>query len=185
MEKIKQAIETLKKGGALLYPTDTIWGIGCDATNEEAVEKVIQIKSRGKEKSFIILVESVNRLERLVPKFPDVCYDLIDYADKPLTIIYEDVKGVAKNVLAQDGSVGIRVTKDPLCQQLIRGLNRPIVSTSANFSGEPSPTKFSDIPERLKSQLDFILDERTEEVTKKASTIIKIGKNSSVQIIRK
>lgn len=185
MEKIKQAIETLKKGGTLLYPTDTIWGIGCDATNEEAVEKVIQIKSRGKEKSFIILVESVNRLERLVPEFPDVCYDLIDYADKPLTIIYEDVKGVAKNVLAQDGSVGIRVTKDPLCQQLIRGLNRPIVSTSANFSGTPSPSKFADISENLKAQLDFILDELNEEVTTKASTIIKIGKNSSVQIIRK
>ena len=185
MDNIKQAIETIKKGGTLLYPTDTIWGIGCDATNEEAVEKVIQLKSRGKEKSFIILVDSVNRLERLVPEFPEVCYDLIDFAIKPLTIIYEGVQGLAKNVLAADGSVGIRVTNDPICKKIIQGLNKPIVSTSANFSGEPSPTRFADIPEALKDKIDYILEERISEIRTQPSSVIKIGKNNSVQIIRK
>ncbi len=185
MNTIQQAIETLKKGGTILYPTDTIWGIGCDATNEEAVDKVMQIKSRGQEKSFIILVDNLNRLERLVPEFPDVCYDLIDLADKPLTIIYEGVIGIAKNVLAKDGTVGIRITNDPICCKLIQGINRPIVSTSANFSGSPSPTCFNDIPQELKAKVDNIVEERTTEIRKQPSSVIKIGKNNAVQIIRK
>ncbi len=185
MESIQSAIEVLKNGGTILYPTDTIWGIGCDATNFKAVEKVIQIKQRPSEKSFIVLVDSIAMLERYVTEFPDVCYDLIDFTDKPLTVIYEDVVGVAQNTLAQDGSLGIRVTSDPICLKLIRGVRKPLLSTSANFSGEPSPSCYDEVSEKLKQQVDVIVKERLNVKCSKPSSIIKVGKDSSIKIIRK
>lgn len=182
MEKI---IKTLENGGIILYPTDTIWGLGCDATNEKACQKLIELKQRGNEKSFIILVDSIQMLEKYTTEFPEVCYELIDYATRPLTIIYPSVRFLAESVKSSDGSVGIRVTKDPVCKQIIQKLKRPIVSTSANFSGEKSPTCFGDISEELKNKVDAVVEERLTEVSTTPSQVIKIGLDSSVQIIRK
>eukprot|EP01041_Mallomonas_annulata_P032903 gene32903-55455_t len=142
MENKEQISETLKNGGTILYPTDTIWGLGCDATNEEACQKILNIKNRPAEKSFIILVDSFLMLEKYIPEFPDVCYDLVELATRPLTIIYPNAKGLANSVLASDGSVGIRLTKDPICVALIRAMKKPLVSTSANLSGEKNPSCF-------------------------------------------
>lgn len=178
-------IETLKNGGTILYPTDTIWGLGCDATDEKACQKIIEIKNRPENKSFIILVDSIQMLEKYVPEFPDVCYDLIDCADRPLTIIYPTAKGLAPSVLAEDGSVGIRVTTDPLCLKLIRSIQKPIVSTSANLSGAANPGSFADIHPDIKSKVDAIIEQRLGEKQNMVSQIIKIGLDYSIKIIRK
>ena len=182
---MEKAIETLKNGGIILYPTDTIWGLGCDATNDEACKRLIDLKQRGSEKSFIVLVDSIQMLEHYTTDFPSVCYDLIAYATKPLTIIYPSVRFLAESVKAEDGSVGIRVTNDPVCVKLIRQLKKPIVSTSANFSGEKSPTCFDDVSGELKSKVDAIVRERLHDVCTAPSQIIKIGLDSCIQIIRK
>lgn len=179
-----KAVEGLKQGKTLLYPTDTIWGIGCDATNKEAVNKIFEIKNRQKEKSFIVLVNSVAMLERYVSEFPEVCYDLIDLAEKPLTIIYDRPIGLPDSLLAEDGSIGIRVTKDPFCNRIIQGLRKPIVSTSANISGEPSPKSYHDIDSKVKEDVDMILEERWDENMTQPSSIIKIGADQSVKVIR-
>lgn len=182
---MEKAIETLKNGGVILYPTDTIWGIGCDATNENACQQISQIKNRPENKSFIILVDSVQMIEKYIPEFPDVCYDLIDVSDKPLTIIYPNAKGLAPSILADDGSVGIRVTKDPICLKLIRPMRKPLVSTSANLSGEANPSCFADVNQQIKDQVDAIVMEKLEAKNNIASQIIKIGLNYSIQVIRK
>jgi L-threonylcarbamoyladenylate synthase len=182
---MEKAIETLKNGGVILYPTDTIWGIGCDATNEAACQKISQIKNRPDNKSFIILVDSVQMIEKYIPEFPDVCYDLVDLADKPLTIIYPNAKGLAPSILADDGSVGIRVTKDPICLKLIRSMRKPLVSTSANLSGEANPSCFADVNQQIKDQVDAIVMEKLDVKNNVASQIIKIGLNYSIQVIRK
>lgn len=181
---MKEHIETLKQGGTILYPTDTIWGLGCDATNEEACQKIHQLKNRPANKSFIVLVDGFPMLERYIPEFHEVCYDLVEFATQPLTIIYPNAKGLAASVLATDGSVGIRITKDPICLQLIRGLRRPIVSTSANLSGNPIPTRFDEIDPTLISGVDTIVRERTKETMTTPSQIIKIGLSGDVKIIR-
>lgn len=179
-----RAVEGLKEGKSLLYPTDTIWGLGCDATNDKAITKIYEIKNRPANKSFIVLVNSVAMLERYVSDFPEVCYDLIDLAEKPLTIIYDKPIGLPKSLLAEDGSIGIRVTKDPICNKLIQGLRKPIVSTSANISGEPSPKSFDDISAELKRSVDMILEERRDELMVQPSSIIKLGVDHSVKVIR-
>lgn len=181
---LEQSIELLKTGGTLLYPTDTIWGLGCDATNEAACQKVIELKSRPENKSFIVLVDGFPMLEKYVPDFHSVCYDLADLADKPLTIIYPTAKDLAPSVLAEDGSVGIRITKDPNCLKLIRGLRKPIVSTSANLSGEGIPTSFSEIHNNIVENVDGILELRQAEKLTRPSQIIKIGLDGSVKVIR-
>jgi L-threonylcarbamoyladenylate synthase len=181
---IDQVIETLKSGGTILYPTDTIWGLGCDATNEEACQKILELKERPSEKSFIVLVDSFQMLERYVPEFHPVCYDLADLADKPLTIIYPSAKGLAKSVLGADGSVGIRITKDPNCLKLIRSIRKPIISTSANLSGKPSPTNYQEIDQLIKSKVNAILEDRLNEKMVTPSQIIKIDLDGSVKVIR-
>jgi L-threonylcarbamoyladenylate synthase len=182
---MEKAIEALKNGKIILYPTDTIWGIGCDATNEEACQKISIIKNRPAEKSFIILVDSIQMIEKYIPEFPEVCYDLVDLADKPLTIIYPNAKGLAPAILAEDGSVGIRLTKDPICVQLIRSMRKPLVSTSANLSGEPNPSCFEDVHPQIKTQVDAIVREKLDVKNNVASQIIKIGLDSSIEVIRK
>ncbi len=137
-------IEILKSGGTILYPTDTIWGIGCDATNIEAVNKIFEIKNVRENKSMIILVESEKRLQDLVD-VPEMAWEIIDLSEKPVTIVYENPRGLPKELLAEDGSIGIRLVKNDFCKKLITKLNKPLVSTSANFSGDKSPLKFSDI----------------------------------------
>lgn len=182
---ISQAIEVLKNGGTILYPTDTIWGIGCDATDEEACQKILSIKNRPEEKSFILLVDGFPMLQRYVPDFPEVCYDLADFAVEPLTIIYPTSEKLAPSVVAEDGSVGIRITQDPICMKLIRSIRKPIVSTSANLSSEPSPTCFDDVSKSIKENVDAIVHERLNEKRTKSSQIIKIGIDGEVKILRR
>lgn len=182
---IDQTIEVLKNGGTILYPTDTIWGIGCDATNEEACQKILKLKDRPDDKSFILLVDSFQMLEKYVPDFHPICYDLADITEKPLTIIYPSVKGIAKSVPGADGTIGIRITKDPICLKLIRSIRKPIVSTSANVSGKSSPTIYTEIDPKILKGVDGVLEERTHEKMTTPSQIIKIDLDGSVKIIRK
>ena len=184
-EKILKTVECLKNGGIILYPTDTIWGLGCDATNEEAVQKLIDLKGRGADKSFILLADSFRMIEHHIPDFPEVVYDLVDYATRPLTVIYPDAKRLAPSVLAEDNSVGIRLTTDPICCKIIQKLRKPIVSTSANISGMPHPLTFSEVDQKLIDQVDLVFDERTKELLKPPSQIIKIDVDGGVKIIRK
>lgn len=184
MGTIKDAIKVLDNGGTILYPTDTIWGIGCDATNTEAVKKVIDLKGRDSSKSFIILVDSFHMLEKYVKDFPEVCYDLIEVATHPLTIIYDNPIGIAKNALAKDNSLGIRLTQDNVCVKLIRGIKKPIVSTSANFSGKPAAISYKNLDPELIKTVDCVVEENLERENVKPSSIIKIGADSSVKVIR-
>jgi L-threonylcarbamoyladenylate synthase len=184
--EVEKAALVLKNGGTILYPTDTVWGLGCDATNKKAVEKIFKIKKRAESKSMIILVDNVTRIHRHVKTIPEVAYDLIDHADTPLTIIYPDSAGLAENVVAEDGSVAIRVVKDEFCRLLIRKLNRPIVSTSANISNEPTAAIFKEISEAILTDVDYIVNLRQDETEKaKPSSIIKIKANGEFTIIRK
>ncbi|MFT7344735.1 MAG: L-threonylcarbamoyladenylate synthase [Lentimonas sp.] len=183
--KRKEAVEILKSGGTVLYPSDTIWGLGCDATDEEACQKILDIKNRPDDKSLILLMDSFRMVEHYVPNFAEIVYELVDLSDKPLTIIYPTSRNLAPSVLAADGSVGIRITKDPLCLELIRGLKRPIVSTSANLSGQNHPGQFSEINEKIKSGVDIILEEKTSDSLINPSQIIKIELNGAVKILRK
>jgi L-threonylcarbamoyladenylate synthase len=181
---IDEQILLLKKGKLVIYPTDTIWGIGCDATNEEACQNLIKLKRRDASKSFVILVDSFRMLEKYIPAFHEVCYELIDCSEKPLTIIYPNGKGFAPSVVAEDGSVAIRITSDPLCKHLIKTLKRPLVSTSANFTGEPFPTSFASIDPQLMKEVDGVIAKRTQEKMGKASQIIKIDLDGTVKVIR-
>lgn len=185
MNSMEQAIAALKDGKTILYPTDTIWGLGCDATNEAACQQILELKKRPADKSFVLLADSFQMIEKYIPEFPEVVYDLVDYADKPLTVIYPGATGLAPAVLAADGSVGIRLTKDPICLQLIRAIRKPIVSTSANISGEPFPTCFDEVPDELKNGVGAVVQERLKEKCTSPSQIIKIGLDSSIKVIRK
>lgn len=182
---LENSIEQLKSGGIILYPSDTIWGLGCDATNDEACQRIHELKERPANKSFIVLVDGFPMLERYVPDFNPVCYELADLATRPLTIIYPSAKGLAPSVLAEDGTVGIRITTDVNCLKLIRSLRKPIVSTSANVSGQLSPTCFSEIAPTIKNGVDAILEDRLTEKMIIPSQIIKIGLDGSVSVIRK
>jgi len=181
---IKSASNQIKKGGTILYPTDTIWGIGCDATNEVAVKRVFEIKRRPSAKAMVIMVADASQLE-FYADVPDVARDLVEYAENPLTIIYPNAKGIARSLIAEDGSIAIRVVKDEFCQMVINGLRKPLVSTSANISGEPAPAFFDEISEEIKSQVDYIVPLRQSERAKSApSRIIKLGLNGAIEIIR-
>lgn len=182
---IKNAVEVLRKGGVILYPTDTIWGIGCDATNPEAVQRVYDIKQRDDSKALICLVDSANRLQRYFRNVPDVAWDLIDCATSPVTLILDDANGVAPNLLAEDGSLGIRVTQEEFSKQICYRFQKAIVSTSANVSGEPSPRCFAEISEEIKSKVDYIVSFRRGEKTPALpSHIVKLGQNGEVKVIR-
>jgi L-threonylcarbamoyladenylate synthase len=183
-ENLKNAIECLQRGEIILFPTDTIWGIGCDATNEEACKRIEELKNRPDNKSFVILVDGFQMIEKYIPEFPPVIYDLVDLSEKPLTVVYPGAKNLAPSVLASDGSVGIRLTKDPLCVSLIRGLKKPIVATSANISNQPFPTCFEEISEEIKKGINATILEKLNETRNQPSQIIKIGLDSSIKIIR-
>lgn len=185
--QINKAIEVLKSGGVILYPTDTIWGVGCDATNPEAVKKVFAIKKREESKSLVTLVSDLDMLARYVKDIPDAALDLIEVNDTPMTIIYPQAIGLAENVIAEDGSVGIRIPMNEFCRQLCFRLRKPIVSTSANISGENPPKGFKDISQQIKDAVDYTVHPSMEEKnsTHKASQIIKIGLKGEIQIIRK
>lgn len=184
-EDIKKALEVIKNGGVILYPTDTIWGIGCDATNEEAVEKVYKIKQRSDSKSMLVLVDSINRIPQYVDSMPDIAWDLVELANKPLTVIYPNAKNLAHNLIAEDGSIGIRVANDDFCQRLVQRLKKPIVSTSANISGKTAPSNFQEISEEIKNNVDYIVEFRQDDISKSSpSGILKLGVNGEIKIIR-
>ena len=175
----------MREGGVILYPTDTIWGIGCDATNEDAVRRVYEIKQRQDSKAMLVLVDSSVKVDFYVRDVPEVAWDLIDLADKPLTIIYSGARNLAANLLAEDGSVGIRVTNEDFSKRLCQQFRKAIVSTSANISGQPSPKNFSEISEEVKSAMDYIVGYRQEEISNpKPSSIIKLDKGGVIKIIR-
>lgn len=179
-----KAIEVLKNGGVILYPTDTIWGLGCDATNVEAINKIFDLKKRDKTKSMIILVESEKRLQDLVD-VPEMAWEIMDMSEKPVTIVYDNPKGLPKELLADDGSIGIRLVKNDFCKKLISKLNKPLVSTSANFSGEKSPLKFSDVSKEIVESVDYAVEEDREKVSKyPGSSVIKVWENSRIKVLR-
>lgn len=185
IEDIKKACQVLSEGGIILYPTDTIWGIGCDATNEEAVRRVYELKQRADSKAMLVLVDSPVKVDFYVDEVPDVAWDLIELSEKPLTIIYSGARNLAPNLLAEDGSVGIRVTSENFSRQLCQRFRKAVVSTSANMSGQPSPANFSEISDDIKAAVDYIVTYRQDDISKpKPSGIVKLGKGGVIKIIR-
>ena len=185
-EDIRKACEVMAKGGVILYPTDTIWGIGCDATDEAAVRRVFDIKHRADSKAMLVLIDTAAKLNYYVKEVPEIAYDLIEMANKPMTIIYEGARNLAENLLAEDGSVGIRVTNEAFSKQLCQRFRKAIVSTSANVSGEPSPANFNQISKVIKDSVDYIVGCRRDEMIEaKPSSIVKLGVNGEIKIIRK
>lgn len=184
-EEIKKACEVMQAGGVILYPTDTIWGLGCDATNEAAVKRVYEIKKRVDSKAMIVLIDRDVKLQFYVDEVPEIAYDLIEYSDKPLTIIYDGARNLAPNLMAEDRSIGIRITKEDFSSKLCERFKKAIVSTSANISGEPSPANFDEVSEEIKKSVDYIVNYRQDDLTKaKPSGIIKLGRNCEVKVIR-
>lgn len=185
-EDINKALETVRKGGIILYPTDTIWGIGCDATNVASVKKIYEIKQREDSKSMLVLLENPNFILSYIEEMPEVAWDVIEFAEKPTTIIYDNAKNLAPNLIASDGSIGIRITREAFTQQLLQRMRKPLVSTSANISGQPSPLNFASISEEIKNKVDYIVQYRQDETTTPPpSSIIKLGVSGLIQIIRK
>lgn len=200
-EIISETLDVLKKGGVILYPTDTVWGLGCDATNPEAVARIYEIKHRSDSKALVLLASDMDMICRFVKEIPDIAVQLVEVNDRPMTIIYPGAihgkapaKGqkaeanwhfLAYNAVAEDNTIGIRIPDMDFCKNLIYKLGRPIVSTSANISGEPSPHKFADIPEEIKSAVDYIVEPKLEKgATGQASQILKVGLDGEILIIR-
>ena len=185
-QDIKNAIEAMRKGGVILYPTDTVWGIGCDATNAEAVKRVYEIKQRDDSKALICLVDSDARLQRYVRNVPDVAWQLIDCVDKPTTLILDGAVNLAPNLIAEDGSIGIRITKEDFSHELCFRFQKAIVSTSANISGEPAAQNYRDIDPRILEKVDYVCwTRRQEHQPHQPSSIIKLSADGQVVIIRK
>ena len=184
-QAVKTTVNYLKKGKSILYPTDTIWGIGCDATNYQAVEKIFKIKKRVEHKSLIVLVDTFEKISNYVDKVPEIARDLIESMDTPLTIIFPKAKGLAKNVTGADGSIAIRVTKDEFCKKVIEKFGKPIVSTSANVSGGPNPIVFGKIPGEIIDKVDYVVAYNKDKLMKtKASRIIRLEENGEFKVTR-
>lgn len=184
-EDIKKALATLKSGGTLLYPSDTIWGLGCDATNQKAAQKIYNIKGRGKESSFIVLLDNPRKIADYVNNIPEILWDLVDSIDFPTTIIYTEAKNLPKNVIAKDGSIAIRIIKEGFAHELIKQFGKPLVSTSANFTGKPAPLIYKDIAEDLVKMVDYVAETGRNVVQKmKPSTLIKLKPNGEFDILR-
>ena len=185
-EDIRKAVEVLRKGGVILYPTDTVWGIGCDATNSEAVKRVYDIKQRDDSKALICLVDSDARLQRYIRKVPDVAWQLLDCCDKPTTVILDGAVNLAENLIAEDGSVGIRITQEPFSKELCFRFQKALVSTSANISGEPAAQNYPDIDPKIIEAVDYVCWSRRQgHKPHKPSSIIKLTEDGQVTIIRK
>ena len=185
-DDIKKAIEVMRKGGIILYPTDTVWGIGCDATNAEAVAKVYALKRRDDSKALICLVDSDNLLQRYVRNVPDVAWQLIEAVEKPTTLILDGAVNLAPNLIAEDGSIGIRITKEPFSHELCYRFQKAIVSTSANVSGEPAAQNYRDISQEILDGVDYVCESRRQEHKPHTpSSIIKLSADGEVKVIRK
>lgn len=195
-EDLQEAVRVLRAGGVIVYPTDTVWGIGCDATNEEAVRKVYALKHRVDSKSMLVLLDGAGKLQGYVEHIPDAAWDLLECTahdrdsqglqPRPMTIIYPGAKNIAPNLIAEDGSIGIRITQEPFSKALCEQLHRPIVSTSANISGEPTAKNFRQISQAVLDAADYVCRyRRNDETEKRPSSIIKLGIDNQIQIIRK
>mgnify|MGYP001471420097 CR=1 FL=1 len=183
-KELYNALEILKKGGLILYPTDTIWGIGCDASNSDAIEKIYNLKQREEAKALITLVGNEVMLDRTVVDMPKIAWELLEATDTPLSIIYDKVTGIAKNALGDDGSCAIRLPKNNFCQQLIQKLGKPIISTSANISKKPTPISFEDIAPLILSGVDYVVNLQKNKSNKKSSRIIQLKNDGQIKIIR-
>jgi L-threonylcarbamoyladenylate synthase len=185
-DDINKALEVLRNGGVILYPTDTIWGIGCDATNAEAVQRIYEIKQREDSKSMLVLVHAEAMLPTYVGEMPEVAWELLEVATEPMTIIYPGARNLAPNLVSADGTIGIRVTPDAFCSQLISRFKKPIVSTSANISGQPSPGNFDEIDPALHDQVDYVVKWRQDDLARaNPSSVIKLGPAGEIEILRK
>jgi L-threonylcarbamoyladenylate synthase len=184
-EEIEKACQVMRSGGIILYPTDTIWGLGCDATNEKAVQKVYELKQRVDNKAMLVLIDTPAKLETYVDEVPEIAWHLIDMTDKPLTIIYERGRNMADSLFAEDGSIGIRVTKESFSHDLCKQFRKPVVSTSANVSGEPSPANYGEVSNFIKKEVDYVVNYRRNEKRKAVpSSIIRLGAGGIFQVIR-
>ena len=193
-EILAEALRVVREGGTILYPTDTVWGLGCDATNAAAVARIFEIKQRADSKSLVLLANDLDMVAKYVKEIPSIAVDLVEVNDAPMTIIYPgaicsetgDKWHLAASCVAADGTVGIRIPLAPWCQQLVFKLGRPLVSTSANISGEPTPQRFSDIPQEIKDAVDFVVPPSVDTAsTGRASQILKVGLRGEIEIIRK
>ncbi|NCD68406.1 L-threonylcarbamoyladenylate synthase [Mucilaginibacter agri] len=185
-DEVAKAYKVIQEGGIILYPTDTIWGIGCDATNTEAVKKIFALKQREESKSMIILLDADHQMERYVAEVPALAYDLIEFAENPLTLIMPGAKGISPALIAPDGSIAMRVSKHPFCQQLIQRMRRPLVSTSANISGEPSPKNFGFVSQEIIDGVDYVVDVDQHDLSeKKPSTIMSLDPTGRFEFIRR
>lgn len=185
IEEIQKASEILQNGGIILYPTDTVWGIGCDATNEIAVAKIFALKKRAETQSMICLMSGDKMLHHVFSEIPEVAWQIMDLSEKPTTIILDKPKNVAKNLIGSDNSLGVRVVKDPFCFKLLEKIKKPLVSTSANISGNPTPKSFKEIDPEIKKGVDYIVNLSHDKISEKPSTIIKLSLDSQVKVIRK
>ncbi len=184
-DDIKNALKVLRDGGVILYPTDTVWGLGCDATRAEAVRRIYDIKKRADSKSLIVLVNSVTMLSRYVDNPPDIALELAEMAEKPLTVVYDRGRGLAEGVTSDDGSVGVRICSDPFCDELLNAFRKPLVSTSANISGSQAPAVFDEISEEIKAAVDYVCVWRQDDRSRAAaSSVIKISANGVIKILR-
>lgn len=186
VEDINESLTVLRNGGIILYPTDTIWGLGCDPTNPAAVEKIFRIKSREQDKGLLILVDGEAMLERYVSEVPEIAWELAGISEDPLTLIYPVGKNLAPGVCSEDGSIGIRICHDDFCRELIKRFRKPVVSTSANLSGKSSPSNFSEIEKPVIESADYVVKYRQEDWRKYSSSpVIKLGPDGTIKIIRK
>jgi len=185
-EEVAKALKIIQDGGIILYPTDTIWGIGCDATNTDAIKKIFALKQRDEAKSMIVLLDTENKLESYVQEVPSIAYDLIEYAENPLTLVMPGAKNISPALIANDGSVGIRIAKHDFCQQLIQRLRKPLVSTSANVSGKPSPQTFDEVDQEIIDGVDYVVNlEQHNTKKKKPSTIMSLNPDGRFEFIRR
>ena len=185
-DEVAKAFKVVQEGGIILYPTDTIWGIGCDAANTDAVKRIFALKQRDEAKSMIILLDTDNKLQSYIQEVPELAYNLIEYAENPLTLVMPGAKNISPSLIAADGSVGIRVTSHQFCQQLIQRLRRPLVSTSANISGEPSPQYFGQISDDIINGVDYVVDmEQHSTEIKKPSTIMRLDASGKFEFLRR
>ena len=183
-EEVHNAYEAIKNGGIILYPTDTVWGIGCDATNAEAVKKIYELKQREETKSMIVLMNGERMMYNVFKEIPDVAWQIIDLSEKPTTLILDNPRNVAPNLIAEDKTLGVRLVKEPFCYKLMERMKKPLVSTSANISGMPTPNSFKEINHHILDGVDYIVNLHHDKIAAKPSTIIKLGNNLQVKVIR-
>ncbi|MVO10960.1 threonylcarbamoyl-AMP synthase [Flavobacterium sp. TP390] len=183
--EVHEAFEVIKNGGIILYPTDTVWGIGCDATNEEAIKKIFALKQREESKSMIVLVNGERMMHQVFNEIPEVAWQILDFSEKPTTLILDKPKNVAKNIIAEDNTLAVRMVTEPFCYKLMERMKKPLVSTSANISGMPTPQSFKEISPEILKGVDYVVNLHHDKICKNPSTIIKLGLDSQVKIIRK